>query len=97
MQAKLEKIGDGFGLLLPRELVEACGFGSEATVTLQDRSLIVTPEPPGARDDWEQAIRRIPQEAIDRDFEQLKDCREMANAWDEHGWQWPEAGPHEEV
>lgn len=97
MQAKIEKIGDGFGLILPKELLDACGFGSEATVTVQDKSLIVTPQPQRARDDWEEAISRIPQEAIDRDFEELKEFREMPNEWDERGWQWPEPGPHEKV
>lgn len=97
VQAKIEKIGDRFGLVLPKELLDACGFGSEAMVRVEEKTLIVSPKPPGARDDWEEAIRNIPQEAIDRDFEELKDFREMPNDWDEHGWQWPEGGPHEKV
>ncbi|MBI2948513.1 MAG: hypothetical protein HYY23_12790 [Verrucomicrobia bacterium] len=97
MQAKIEKVGDGFGLLLPKELLDACGFGSEATVTVQDKTLVVSPGPRRARDDWEEAIQNIPQEAIDRDFEELKKFREMPNEWDDQGWQWPEAGSHEKV
>ena len=97
MQAKIEKIGDRFGLLLPKEVVEACGFGGEATVTVNDKTLVVTPYPGRARDEWEEAIRSIPQDAIDRDFEELKDFRDMPNQWDEHGWQWPEPGSHEKV
>ena len=97
MHAKIERIGDGFGVVLPKELLDACGFGSEANVTVQDKSLIVTPQPQPARDDWEEAIRNIPQEAIDRDFEELRDFREMPNEWDKDGWQWPGAGPHEKV
>lgn len=97
MQTKIERIGEGFALLLPKELLEACGFGSEATVTVQDKCLIVTPQPAPPRDAWEEAIQNIPQEAIDRDFEQSKDFRDMPNEWDEHGWQWPQAGPHEKV
>ncbi len=50
MQTKIEKIGDGFGLLLPKELLDACGFGSEATVTVKDKSLIVTPQSRRARE-----------------------------------------------
>ena len=91
MQTKIEKVGDGFGLVLPKELLDACGFGREATVTMQDKTLVVSPAPRLARDEWEEAIRKIPQEAIDRDFEELKGFREMPNEWDEHGWQWPEA------
>ena len=97
MQTKIEKIGDGFGLLLPKELLDACGFGSEATVTVKDKSLIVTPQSRRAREGWDEAIRNIPQEAIDRDFEELRAFREMPNEWDAHGWQWPEAGPDEKL
>lgn len=97
MQAKIEKIGDGFGLILPKELLDACGLGSEATVTVEDKSLIVTAGPRRAREGWEEAVRNIPQEAIDRDFEELRDFRELPNEWDAQGWQWPEAGPDEKV
>ena len=41
MQTKIEKIGDAFGLLLPKELLDACGFGQEATVTVEDKTLIL--------------------------------------------------------
>lgn len=95
MQAKIEKIGDGFGLIRPKELLDACGFGSEANVAVQDKSLIVTPQPRRAREGWAEAIRKIPQGAIDRDFEELKRFRELPDGWDEHGWQWPEPGPQE--
>ena len=48
MQARIEKIGDEFGLLLPKELLDACGFDREATVTVQEKALLVT-RPPAAR------------------------------------------------
>ena len=38
---------------------------------------------PGARKRWEEAVIEIPQEAIDRDFEELREFREMPNEWDE--------------
>jgi hypothetical protein len=97
VQAKIEKIGERFGLILPKEVLDACGFGSEANVRIQEKALIVTANPLPGRDDWEEAIRIIPQELIDRDFDELSDFREMRNEWDEHGWQWPEAGSHEKI
>lgn len=97
MQAKIEKIGDGFGLLLPRQLVEACGFGSEATVTLQDKSLIVTSHPRRAREGWAEALARVPQEELDRDFEELRDFREAPHEWDQTDWQWPNTPANEEL
>jgi antitoxin component of MazEF toxin-antitoxin module len=94
---KIEKRGDEFELLLPKEVVEECGFGQEVSVTVQDKTLIVAPQARRARDTWEEAIQKIPQEAIDRDFEEMKDFRDAPNEWDGHGWQWPEPGPHEKV
>ena len=46
MKERFERLGDQFGLLLPKELLDACGFDREATVTVQERTLLVTPDPP---------------------------------------------------
>jgi len=80
MQAKIEKIGDEFGLILPAELIQACGFGAEATVTVQDKTLVVTPAPRRPRDGWADALRNIPQEELDRDFEDLRAFRETPHS-----------------
>ncbi len=97
MQAKIEKVGDQFGLLLPKELLDACGFGSEATVTVQDKILIVTPRPRRAREGWAEALARIPQEELDRDFAELEAFREMPDDWDATEWQWPDTPADEKV
>ena len=97
MQAKIEKVGDGFGLLLPKELLEACGFGSEATVTVQEKSLIVTPQPRRAREGWAEALARIPQEDLDRDFAELQSFRETPHEWDATEWKWPDTDANEKV
>lgn len=91
VQAKIEKVGDGFGLLLPKELLDACGFGSEATVTIQDKTLVVSPQPRRAREGWAEALARVPQAELDRDFEELSAFREAPHEWDATEWQWPEA------
>ena len=80
-------------MLLPKELIEACGFGQEVNVTVRDKTLVVAGEDHLARVGWDEAIRNIPQEAIDRDFEDLRAFREMPNEWDAQGWEWPEPGP----
>jgi antitoxin component of MazEF toxin-antitoxin module len=90
MQARIERIGDGFGLRIPRSLLEACGLGGEVSLTVRDKTLVVAPAPAPARTGWEEAIQAIPQEMLDRDYEELRDFREMADEWDEKGWQWPE-------
>ena len=64
---------------------------------MRDKTLVVESDVLSARPGWEEAIRNIPQEAIDRDFEELRDFREMPNEWDAQGWDWPETGPNEKV
>jgi antitoxin MazE len=76
VQTKIEKIGDGFGLLLPKELLEECGLGAEVTLTVRNRTLIVSPGPQKARQGWAEALRAIPQEDLDWDFDDLQNFRE---------------------
>jgi antitoxin component of MazEF toxin-antitoxin module len=97
VQTKIEKVGDGFGLLLPKELLDACGFGSEATVTVQDKPLVVSPGPRRVREGWAEALARIPQQELDRDFAELADFREAPNEWDKTEWQWPDTPTDEKV
>lgn len=97
MHAKIEKIGDGFGLVLPKELLDACGFGSEATVTVRDKTLVVSPGPRRAREGWAEALGAIPQAELERDFTDLQAFRETPDEWDATEWQWPEADSHEKI
>ena len=97
MQTKIEKIGDGFGLLLPKELLAACGFGEEATVTVQNKTLVVTPGLRQVREGWGEALRAIPQEELDRDFTEFQAFRESPDKWDATEWQWPDTETNEKV
>ena len=97
MQAKIEKIGDGFGLLLPKALLDACGFGSEATVTVLNKMLVVSPQPCRPRAGWSEALQAIPQAELDRDFAELQAFRETPHEWDATEWQWPNTEANEKV
>ncbi len=97
MQAKIEKIGDQFGLMLPSELVRACGFGSEATVTLRDKKLVVTASRSEPREGWAEAVRAIPQEELDQDQAELQPFRDAPHAWNEQEWKWPASDSNEKI
>ena len=77
MHARIEKVGDGFGLRLPKRLLESCGLGEDVSVTVRDKTLVIAPAPSAARAGWAEAIQNIPQEALDRDYEELQAFREM--------------------
>ncbi|MBI4660125.1 MAG: hypothetical protein HY735_14900 [Verrucomicrobia bacterium] len=57
MQTKIQKLGDRFGLLLPKELLDACGIGEEATVIVQNRTLIVAARDWRPRQGWDEALK----------------------------------------
>ena len=90
-------MGDEFGLRLPKRLLESCGLGEEVSVTVRDKTLVIGPAPTRARTGWTEAIQNIPQEALDRDYEELQAFREMPEEWDAHGWQWPEGSSGEKT
>lgn len=97
MQTTIEKVGDGYGVVLPKELLDACGFGSEATVTVRDRTLVVSPGLRRAREGWTEALRAIPAAELDRDFAELQSFLEAPQKWDATEWQWPDSGANEKV
>jgi antitoxin component of MazEF toxin-antitoxin module len=97
VQTKIERIGEGFGVLLPKDLLDACGFGSEATITVQDNALILTPVPRAPRDGWAEALSAIPQAVLERDFKELEAFREAPHEWGDTEWRWPEDPSDEKV
>ena len=71
--------------------------GEEATVTVENKTLIVTPGPRRARGGWAEALRSIPQRELDRDFAALQSFREAPDEWEAIEWQWPESDADEKV
>jgi antitoxin component of MazEF toxin-antitoxin module len=76
------KVGSQFGLIVPKEILDACGFGQEASITVKDGMLIVAPGSRQPRAGWEEALSAIPQRDLDRDFAELAALRETPHAWD---------------
>jgi antitoxin component of MazEF toxin-antitoxin module len=97
MQTKIAKIGEEFGLVLPKHILDACGFGTEATVTVQDKMLIVRPSTRSPREGWAEAIAAIPETDLQRDFEDLRSFRETADEGDSGEWKWPDAPSDEKI
>jgi antitoxin component of MazEF toxin-antitoxin module len=97
VQTKIKKIGDGFGLLLPKELLDACGLEAEVTVTVQNSTLIVSPGPQQARQGWAEVLQAIPQAELDRDFQELKDFRDAPDEWNEVNYTGPSGVTDEKI
>lgn len=71
MQTKIQRIGDSYGLLLPKELLDACGIGEEASVIVQNRTLIVAAPDWHPREGWEEALKGWAGSVADEDEETL--------------------------
>lgn|GEM_PF-2284301 len=56
---KIESIGDGLGPLLLKEWPGVGGFGSVATVTGQDETMLISSQPHYSRKGWAQAAQQI--------------------------------------
>ena len=76
MQTRIERIGESLGLILPKKLLDSCGFGEHATFTVHNKTLVVSPSPRRARAGWDEALKNISQADLDGDFEQLQAFRE---------------------
>src|ERR1043166_1626806 len=97
MLAKITKVGRQFGLIVPKEILDAWGFGQEASITVKDGTLIVAPSSRQPREGWEDALTAIPHRELDRDVAELAALREAPHAWDAQEWQWPASESDEKV
>ena len=83
-------------MILPKELLDACGFGTEATVSVENRTLVVTPAPGRVRQGWAEAARQMRERGDDLTSE-LQEWDEVPDEWDAAEWQWPDTGANEKV
>lgn len=56
MQAKLVKIGNSYGVRLPKTVIDACGFQSDLELNVKGKSVVLTAEKQ-PRANWQEAIQ----------------------------------------
>jgi antitoxin MazE len=83
MEAKLTKIGNSQGIIIPKAMIEQCGFSDRVQIEVKDNSLIVSPLPE-TRQGWEEAIIAA---GIDEEEELLMGDY-LEHSWDEEEWTW---------
>jgi antitoxin component of MazEF toxin-antitoxin module len=90
METKIAKIGNEFGLVLPKQMLDACGFGTDATVTVQNGTLLVKPSARKPREGWAAAIDAIPNDVLQRDYDEMTAFGEIPDAWEPRDWHRPD-------
>ena len=56
MQAKLVKIGNSYGVRLPKTVIDTCGFQSDLELNVKGKSVVLTAEKQ-PRFGWQEAIQ----------------------------------------
>ena len=56
MQVKLVKIGNSYGVRLPKTVIDACEFSSDLELTVKGKSVILSAEKQ-PRQGWQEAIQ----------------------------------------
>ena len=56
MQTKLVKIGNSFGVRLPKTVIETCGFETDLDLTIKGKSVVLTADKQ-PRQGWQEAIQ----------------------------------------
>lgn len=55
MQVKLVKIGNSYGVRLPKTVIESCEFGSDLELTVKGKSVVLSSDKK-PRSGWQEAI-----------------------------------------
>ena len=71
IRLKVTTVGNSAGVVLPKELLDACGIGEEATVIVQNRTLIVAAPHWRPRQGWDEALKGLDAAATGEDEETL--------------------------
>jgi len=88
VQTKTILIGGQKAVPIPDAVLKQCPLGDDVDVSAVQGGVLVKPSGRESRAGWAEAIRRIPQEQLDRDFEDLRVVRETTDSFDEKEWEW---------
>lgn len=97
VQAKTILIDGQKAVPIPAAVLEQCPLGDVVDVSVVPGGVLVKSASRKPREGWAEAMEKIPQEELDRDYEELRAFRETRNEWDEKEWHWPESTPDEKV
>jgi antitoxin MazE len=83
MKARLRKIGNSQGIILPKEVIEMCSLEKEVEITVADNQIIIQASK-SKRSSWEEAFKN----AKGKDEGVLDNADLIQNEWDNEEWEW---------
>jgi antitoxin MazE len=82
MRAKFIRIGNAWGIRIPKPLSETVGFGGTVELLAEEGRLVIRPDR-SPREGWEEAFAAVAEHGDDGAF-----LGKIANAFDRDGWTW---------
>lgn len=83
MKAKIRKIGNSRGIILPKDVIERCGLEDEVVITVLNDHVLIQASG-SKRSSWEAAFKK----AVEKDQGMLDYADLIRNDWDEEEWEW---------
>jgi len=94
MQVNIIPIGNSRGIRIPKALLDECGFGKSAELTVENKQLIlkksVAPKKPSKkkpREGWDTAFKKMAAQQI-ADGEEILLMGDFPNEFDNTEWEW---------
>jgi len=83
MKVSLASIGNSKGIRIPRSIIEACGFGNQIEMRVDDGVVVLSPVR-AVRRGWNEAFERMAAEGDDV----LLLPEGLESGWDAEEWEW---------
>ena len=84
MEAKITKIGNSQGIIIPKAIIEQCNLTDRVNLEVKNNNLIISPIVENPRQGWEEAIIAA---GVDEDEELLMGDY-LEHSWDKEEWTW---------
>jgi antitoxin MazE len=83
MKARIRKIGNSKGIILPKEVIEKCKLQGEVEISVSNDQIIIQ-APKSKRSSWEAAFKK----ASGKEDGMLDNADLIQNDWDNEEWEW---------
>jgi antitoxin MazE len=82
MRAKIRKIGNSRGIILPKDIMDRCNLHGEVELLVSEENKLIVQPILSKRHEWEKAFQKAKQEGV------LDKADSIVNKFDEEEWEW---------
>ena len=82
MKTKIRKIGNSFGIIIGKQILDQLNITGEVTLTIQDSKIIIEARKPKPRENWEELLLKA------NSLNDIEDLDYFDNNFDKTEWTW---------